>query len=214
MNRKQLCIFDLDGTLVNSLADLAEATNYGLMQLGYPVHPVEDYRMMIGNGARILCQRALPQNADETEIIRLYDLFSEYYNAHALDHTAPYDGILPLLDKLRRNGFCLAAATNKPQVFAETIIRHYFGEDCFAVVRGGCGKPAPDAIDAILSKTGFAKEQAVLLGDSNVDICTAQNAGIDSIGCCWGFRSEQELREAGAEVCIHTPDEAAEILCG
>lgn len=213
MNHKKLCIFDLDGTMVNSLADLAAAVNHGLSAMGCPVHPTDAYRIMVGNGARILCKRALPEGASDAEIDRLHSLFSAYYDAHSLEHTAPYEGICELLDKLLDSGFSLAAATNKPQVFAEQIIHHFFG-DRFAIIRGGCGKPAPDAVFDILSETGCSAEQAVLLGDSNVDIFTAQNARIDAIACCWGFRSEQELSEAGAEVLIHTPADAVKILCG
>ncbi|MBE6854907.1 MAG: HAD family hydrolase [Ruminococcus sp.] len=213
MNHKKLCIFDLDGTMVNSLADLAAAVNHGLSAMGYPEHPTDAYRMMVGNGARILCKRALPEGVSDSEIERLHSLFSEYYNAHSLEYTIPYEGICALLDKLLDAGCILAAATNKPQVFAEQIIHHFFG-DRFSVIRGGCGKPAPDAVLDILSVTSCSAEQAVLLGDSNVDIFTAKHACIDAIACCWGFRSEQELREAGAEVLIHTPADAVKILCG
>lgn len=214
MKQKRLCIFDLDGTLVNSLDDLADAVNQGLRALGCPVHPADAYRQMVGNGAWILCQRALPPNASDDMTDKLYGLFSAYYDAHALDQTVPYTGIPTLLEALRADGVLLAVATNKPQEFAQQIIHHFFGDQLFCQIHGGCGKPNPDAICSILQAAQTAPEDAVLLGDSNVDILTAKNAGIDSIGCCWGFRTEQELRDTGAAYLIHTPMDALKILRG
>ncbi len=202
-------IFDLDGTLADTLEDLADATNYGLEQLGYPTHPYESYKLFVGNGVKKLCERALPNDKkDNTE--RLLELFTERYNKHFLDKTCLYDGIRETLATLADNGITLAVATNKPQEFAVQIVEKLLPEFEFVKILGGCSdrpkKPCPDIILEILDELPIGTK-AFMIGDSNVDIETAVNAGISSIGCIWGFRGENELSSAGADYIAETPSD-------
>ena len=209
-----IAIFDLDGTLADTLYDLADATNYGLENLGYPVHPYESYKRFVGNGVQKLCYRALPDNKkDDTE--KLLEIFSEYYGMHFLDKTKLYPGMKKTLDTLKENNVILAVATNKPQNFARQIINKLLPEFDFVKVLGGCAerpkKPDTAIIDEIISD--FPEEENIfMIGDSNVDIQTAKNAGIHSIGCAWGFRGIEELTGAGADFIAENPADIAEFI--
>lgn len=210
-------IFDLDGTLIDSLEDLADAVNYGLEKMGYTPHPVEAYKRMIGNGAVKLCERALRGYTDfsgETE--KLHTFFSEYYNSHSTDKTAPYEGIADLLSELSNNRILMAVASNKPDEFTKSIISGIFRDVPFAAVYGKREnrdtKPAPDIIFDILHDLNLSKEDVILAGDSDVDILTASNAGIKSIGCTWGYRTKEELTAAGADFIVNSPEEILEFI--
>ena len=204
----RLAVFDLDGTLVNSLADLAAASNYGLRTLGFPEHPTEQFRYFVGNGVRKLCERVLPEDAKEY-VDRQYALFSEYYNTHYADKTRPYPGIEALLLRLKGEGMRLAVASNKTESFTREIVTHFFGTDLFDLVSGKIDgrpvKPDPAILQAVMQQLGTAPEETVMIGDSNVDVRTALAAGTHSIGCVWGFRTEQELTQAGAQRLAETP---------
>ncbi len=209
-----IAIFDLDGTLADTLYDLADATNYGLEKLGYPIHPYESYKQFVGNGVQKLCYRALPENRkDDTE--KLLEIFSEYYGTHFLDKTKLYDGMKETLDILKKNNVTLAVATNKPQNFARQIVNKLLPESDFVKVLGGCEerpkKPDIAIINEILSVLP-ADNKVFMIGDSNVDIQTAKNAGISSIGCAWGFRGVEELTEAGADFIAETPEDIADFI--
>lgn len=212
-----IVIFDLDGTLVNSIQDLAEAVNYGLKQLGYPEHPTESYKYMVGNGAKKLCYRALPDDKKE-DTEKLYAVFKEYYNLHYLDNTKLYKGIEDLIHNIFTSGNPVAVATNKPQDVAikivKTLIPDIYSDNI--MVLGGCEerphKPDPTVIHEILPKYPDFNDCAVMIGDSNVDIQTAQNAGIHSIGCTWGFRGREELENAGAEYIVDSPEQIMDII--
>ena len=207
-------IFDLDGTIADTLFDLADATNYGLTQLGYPSHPYDSYKMFVGNGVQKLCYRALPEDKKE-ESDKLLVLFTKYYNEHFLDKTDLYPGIRETLQRLSDNGVKLAVATNKPHEFAVKIINGLLPDINFIKVLGGCAerkkKPDPAIIHEIIDELPIGTK-AVMSGDSNVDILTAKNAGIMSIGCIWGFRSRTELSEAGADLIAETPSDIADFL--
>lgn len=207
-------IFDLDGTLADTLCDLADATNFALEQLGYPVHPYESYKKFVGNGVQKLCYRALPDdNKDDTE--KLLEIFSEYYGKHFLDKTKLYDGMKKCLDTLRENNITLAVATNKPQNFARQIIDKLLPEFDFIKVLGGCSERPKKPDTAIISEiiSVLPEDNHVfMIGDSNVDIQTAKNAGIFSIGCVWGFRGREELENAGADFIAETPSDIAEFI--
>lgn len=209
-----IAIFDLDGTLADTLYDLADATNYGLEKLGYPVHPYESYKRFVGNGVQKLCYRALPDNKkDDTE--KLLEIFSEYYGMHFLDKTKLYSGMKKTLDTLKENNVILAVATNKPQNFAIKIIDKLLPEFDFVKVLGGCAerpkKPDIAIINEIISD--FPEEENIfMIGDSNVDIQTAKNAGIHSIGCVWGFRGIEELTGASADFIAENPADIAEFI--
>lgn len=207
-------IFDLDGTLADTLCDLADATNFALKQLGYPVHPYESYKKFVGNGVQKLCYRALPDDKkDDTE--KLLEIFSEYYGKHFLDKTNLYDGMKKCLDILKENNVTLAVATNKPQNFARQIVRELLSEYNFIKILGGCSerpkKPDTAIISEIISELP-EDNHVFMIGDSNVDIQTAKNAGISSIGCVWGFRGREELENAGADFIAEKPSDIAEFI--
>ncbi|MCR5016008.1 MAG: HAD family hydrolase [Ruminococcus sp.] len=209
-----LAIFDLDGTIADTIADLGDAVNYGLRVLGHPEHDYEQYKHMVGNGAPVLCQRALPEcHKDEAD--RLHELFREYYAAHYLDKTALYNGIAEALQELSAAGVKLAVATNKPQDFAREIVASLLTNVQFEAVLGGCKerpkKPDRAIIDEILSPLGGGMT-VYMIGDSNVDIQTAKNAGLHSIGCAWGFRGREELEAEGAEHIAESPAEIPQII--
>lgn len=210
----KLIIFDLDGTLINSIEDLADAVNYGLEKMGYHPHPLSSYNKFVGNGAVKLCQRALAGYTDDDEKVKtLHKYFSEYYRAHSTDKTVTYPGIKELVSDLGKAGIKLAVASNKPDEFTKSIVWDIFGRDTFDAVYGKCEnrdtKPAPGIIYDILDELNISKDEAVMAGDSDVDILTARNSGIKSIGCTWGFRTREELVSTGADFIVES---AAEIL--
>lgn len=209
-----LAIFDLDGTLADTLADLSDAVNHGLRELGCPEHDYDTYRYFVGNGALKLCERALPADRkDEAGI--LLDMFREYYDAHLLDKTALYDGISEMLDSLSRNGVLLAVASNKPQDAARRLISALLPDAEFVKVLGGCDDRPKKPDTAIIREITDAVPdhgRVFMAGDSNVDIQTAKNAGIISIGCPWGFRTREELEKEGADFIAGTPAVLADII--
>ncbi len=211
---KKLVIFDLDGTLLNTIADLATSTNYALQQCGFPEHCVEAYLHFVGNGITKLFERALPEDARSAEnIARMRQFFLEYYSVHNNDRTRPYEGIEELLDALSGRGVKIAVASNKYQEGTEKLIRHFFPQTCFVAVLGQREgvpvKPAPDIVYDILAAAKVEKEEALYVGDSDVDMATAKAAGVESVGVTWGFRSRDELNLAGA---MHLVDTPADIL--
>ena len=205
-------IFDLDGTLADTLADLADATNHGLKEMGLPVHPYDSYRYFVGNGVQKLCYRALPEDRKQ-DTDRLLELFTEYYNEHFLDKTKLYPGISDMLRQLSDNGVTLAIATNKPQDIARKIASGIMSEFNFVKVLGGCAerpkKPDTAIIREILSDLP-EQEEVYMIGDSSVDVQTGINSGLHTIGCVWGFRGRQELEEAGAEYIAEKAGDIAE----
>lgn len=207
-------IFDLDGTIADTIEDLADAVNYGLRKLGCPEHDIESYKQFVGNGAMKLCIRALPEDKKDMAD-KLLDLFHEYYDIHYLDKTRLYDGIKDVLDNLSANGVTLAVATNKPQDAARKIVAKLLPDVKFVKVLGGCDerpkKPDSAVINEILS--GLPENNTVyMIGDSNVDIQTAKNCGIISIGCAWGFRGRQELESAGADFIAEKAEDITKII--
>ena len=215
---KQLAIFDLDGTLLDTVADLANATNQALQQCGYPTHPVEAYYQFVGNGINKLFVRALPaEHSTEENVMRIRALFVPYYNEHNADCSRPYPGVVALLRTLQERGVQLAVASNKYHEATLKLVRHFFPEIHFAAIygqrEGVAIKPAPDIVFDILRDTGIAKEKTLYVGDSGVDMQTASNAGVESVGVAWGFRSVEELCEHGAMHIVHTANEIEEIIC-
>ncbi len=216
--KKQLVIFDLDGTLLDTVADLANATNQALERCGFPTHPVEAYYQYVGNGINKLFARALPAEAsNEENILRIRTLFIPYYNEHNADCSRPYPGIVELLRQLRSSGVRIAVASNKYHEATLKLVRHFFPDIQFAAIYGQREgvpiKPAPDIVYDIHRDTGVAKEDTLYVGDSGVDMLTARNAGVESVGVAWGFRSEEELREHGAVHIVHRADDIALIVC-
>lgn len=216
--KKQLVIFDLDGTLLDTVADLANATNQALEKCGFPTHPVEAYYQFVGNGINKLFARALPaESSNEENILHIRTLFIPYYNEHNADCSRPYLGIVELLRQLRSGGVQIAVASNKYHEATLRLVRHFFPDIQFAAIYGQREdvpiKPAPDIVYDILRDTGVAKENTLYIGDSGVDMLTARNAGIESVGVTWGFRGEEELREHGAVHIVHRADDIALFVC-
>lgn len=208
-------IFDLDGTLADTLYDLADAVNYGLRQLGYPEHEYEKYKFFVGNGVQKLCFRALPEDKkDDTE--KLHGYFNEYYGEHFLDKTKLYDGIYETLKKLSENGVKLAIATNKPENFAVEIADALLSEFDFVKILGGCDyrpkKPDTAILVEIFAALPDKENRVFMIGDSNVDIQVGKNAGVETIGCVWGFRGREELETAGADFIAETADDIVKFI--
>lgn len=208
----KLVVFDLDGTLLNTIADLAAATNYALQQCGYPLHETEKYRFFVGNGIRKLFERALPETArTEINVERMRNYFLAYYNVHNTESTRPYPGIPVLLETLEKKGIGLAVASNKYQEATDVLIGHFFPERNFVAVSGQREgrpvKPDPAVVNEILRKAGLSPDEVLYAGDSGVDMETAVRAGVVSVGVTWGFRPESELREKGAVYVVNDPDE-------
>ena len=214
---KQLVIFDLDGTLLDTVADLANATNQALEQCGYPTHPTDAYYKFVGNGINKLFARALPaEHSTEENVQLIRSIFVPYYNEHNADCSHPYPGIVALLETLQERGVQLAVASNKYHEATLKLVRHFFPSIRFVAIYGQRDgvpiKPAPDVVYDILHDTGIAKEDTLYVGDSGVDMQTARNAGVESIGVTWGFRSAEELHENGAMHIIHEADEIEKIV--
>ena len=208
-------IFDLDGTLADTICDLGDAVNYGLEKLGFPTHDYESYKKMVGNGVKKLCRRALPEDKKEkTE--ELLGLFREYYNVHYLDKTCLYDGMKETLEKLSDSGVVLAVATNKPEDVAREIVMELLPDTDFVKVLGGVdyrpSKPDSAILIEIFAALPDVENRVYMIGDSNVDVQTAKNAGIESIGCAWGFRGRAELEAEGADFIAEKPAEIADII--
>ena len=201
--------FDLDGTLLNTLDDLADASNYALKTLGFETFETERYKYFVGNGIPKLIERILPENSGSELRGKAYSLFSEYYSVHSEDKTVPYDGIPELIDGLYKAGIKTAVITNKDNIFAGKLIRRFFGNKITAVygsVPGKPHKPDPYLVNTAIREMNADRNDILYVGDSGVDMQTAANAGLVSAGVLWGFRKEDELRKYGAVHICNFPD--------
>lgn len=208
-------IFDLDGTLLDTLDDLMISTNYALRQMGYAERSREEIRAFVGNGVKKLIERAVPNGTDDIEIEKTLSIFKNYYSEHSDVHTKPYDGILFLLDRLIEEGFRIAVVSNKIDNEVKKLCTRYFGERILVAIgdRDGIAKkPAPDMIDEALAILYAHHFDAVYIGDSDVDLQTAKNAKMDCISVTWGFRDQAFLAENGADHIAHEPDEILPFL--
>lgn len=200
-------LFDLDGTLADTLQALANNVNAVLAEAGLPVHPLEAYRRFVGNGAKLLMERAAGYHDDE-----LLARFVERYDRTCLEDTPPYDGVLETLDRLRAQGIRLAVVTNKPHAQSVKLVKYLFG-DRFDIILGSqpCyqRKPHPEVVELAMKMLGVTREECVFVGDSDVDVQTAHAAGMPCIGCCYGFRGEEELKNAGADALVYSFAELA-----
>lgn len=212
MNSYSTYIFDLDGTLLDTIGDLAASVNFALRTHGMPEHSLDDVRRFVGNGVRKLMERAVPDGADNPRFDETFATFRQYYMAHSLDTTRPYEGIPETLAALKARGCHLAVVSNKMMAATQELCHHFFpdtievaiGEDEAAGIRR---KPAPDTVFAALKALGVGKEDAAYVGDSDVDILTACNAGIPCISVLWGFRDRDFLISHGAQTFITHPAE-------
>ncbi len=209
---KRLVIFDLDGTLLDTIDDLGTATNYALAQSGYAQHSLDSYRDMVGNGITKLIERALPVDARTGDTIeRVREKFKEYYGNHLTDFTKPYPAIPELLDELRARDIAIAVASNKYQEAVDKLIGHFFGNLQWAAVEGHRigypTKPDPSIVFRVLSEHPARKAEVLYVGDSGVDMETARRACVESVGVTWGFRPVIELRDCHADHIIYNPDD-------
>ncbi len=219
MNAINTVIFDLDGTLLDTLADLADAVNYALSSMGYPMRTYAEVRTFVGNGVANLMRRSVPSAASDADAERALFIFRPYYAAHNRVKTAAYDGIHDMLDALLRDGYRLAVVTNKFEAAARSLVDDIFGERISVVIgeseaTGRKKKPAPDGVFEAMRRLGAEPSECVYVGDSDVDIETATNASIPCIGCSWGFRGRQNLiaRGLSAEMVIDAPMEILSLL--
>lgn len=205
-------IFDLDGTLLDTLTDLAASCNYALRTHGMPEHSIDDVRRFVGNGVRLLMERAVPGGAGHPDFEATFATFREHYMQHSLDTTRPYPGIPEVLAELKKRGCRLAVVSNKMMAATVELCHHFFpdtievaiGENEAAGIRK---KPAPDTVFAALKELGVEKDGAVYVGDSDVDFKTSVNAGIPCVSVLWGFRDRDFLIQHGAKTFISAPSE-------
>lgn len=217
--RYSYVIFDLDGTILDTLEDLADATNWVCAQHGWPVHELEAYKGFVGNGAGKLLERVTPPGVELTPELRsqLMAEFSERYTAHSANKTRAYDGMPQALAELKEAGVRMAVLTNKPHAAAGPIVERYYPGVFDAVqgaVEGSPLKPDPTTLFALIEKLGAPKEQTLFVGDSNVDIRTGKNGGLSACGVLWGFRTRAELEAEGADFIAARPTELKRIVLG
>ena len=206
-------VFDLDGTLVNTLVDLADATNEGLKAVGLPTRAVDEYRFLVGSGKLNLVKRAMGENYDENKAKLVNDIFDSYYAVHCNDNVSAYDGCADMLRELDRLGIKTAVLSNKPDEFVAEILTNLYPNHRFTAAWGKREeyhiKPDPSALLALLDEISVKPSECLYIGDSDVDVYTAKNAAVDMIGVEWGFRGREELEQAGAKLVVKS---AAEIL--
>ncbi len=209
----KLCVFDLDGTLVDTIADIAYAANYALTQMGYPTCPTDSYRQKIGNGMRMICKRAMPHQESENEekLDEMVARYNEYYCAHCCDRSMPYKGIVELVARLKEAGILCAVISNKPHPQTQIVLQTLFEKGDFVYVEGQSArfpkKPDPTVLQDCMRKLECAPEQTIYVGDSNVDVVFAHNAGVACVGASWGFRGREELEQAGADFIANVADD-------
>ena len=208
----QTYIFDLDGTLLDTLGDLAASVNYAMRTHGMPEHTVDEVRLFVGNGVRRLMERAVPGGAAHPAFEAAFATFRRHYMEHSLDTTRPYEGIPELLQELKRRGRHTAVVSNKFDAATKELCRHFFPDTIDVAVgeheaEGIRKKPAPDTVLQALSQLGVGQEGAVYVGDSDVDIQTARNSGLPCISVLWGFRNREFLLAHGAETFVSQPSE-------
>ena len=215
MKQYDTYIFDLDGTLLDTLNDLTASVNYALRQYGMPEHRRDEICRFVGNGVRLLMMRAVPNGEQNAQFEDCFKTFREYYMMHSLDTTQPYDGIAEMLSELKRRGKRMAVVSNKFYAATQELCRHFFPDTIEVAIgeheaEGIRKKPAPDTVIEALRQLGVGKENAVYVGDSDVDLLTARNSGLPCISVLWGFRDRDFLKENGATTFAVAPKD---ILC-
>lgn len=210
MKQYDTYIFDLDGTLLSTLDDLAASTNYALRQHGMPEHTLDEVRWMVGNGVRLLIERATPGGASNPQFDSVFAAFRSHYVEHSLDTTRPYPGIMEMLTELKRRGRRIAVVSNKFYAATQELCRHFFGDTVEVAIgerENIRRKPAPDTVIEALRQLGVGPEGAVYVGDSEVDVATARNSGLPCISVLWGFRDRDFLTEHDATTFVTSPEE-------
>lgn len=211
---KKLVVFDMDGTILNTLDDLKDTLNYALGQYHFPARTLEETRAFVGNGIHKLIERAVPEGTDAQTVEKVFDTFLEYYQIHCMDQTRPYPGIVSLLQSLKEAGLLTAVVSNKADAAVQELCERFFpGLFDFAVGEheGVQKKPAPDMVQLALRTLGTQASDAVYVGDSDVDLATAKNSGLDSIIVTWGFRDREFLESQEVDVFADTPEKVREL---
>ncbi len=214
---KKIFIFDLDGTLLDTLQDLTISTNYVLNYYDYPQKSILEVKNYMGNGVNKLIERAIPDGKNNPNFLKCIDLFKEHYAKNLYNNTIPYDGIIPMLKNLKSRNLKLAVASNKFDYAVKELCSKYFGSLIDVAVgeneKAGINKkPSPDMIINILKYYNYSFQDAYYVGDSEVDIQTAKNANVDCISACWGFKSADFLKVNGANIIINSPNEMTSFI--
>ena len=207
-------IFDLDGTLLSTLEDLKNSCNFALSSFGLPERTLEEVRQFVGNGVELLMKRAVPNNTDNKLFTKVFETFKEHYLIHNLDTTKPYDGVLEMLDELNRAGKNIAVVSNKFYEATVELCHHFFGDRVRVAIGERADirkKPAPDTVDEAFKLLGVSRENAVYIGDSDVDLATARNSNLPCISVLWGFRDKDFLIEHGGNTFVTDPSQILDI---
>lgn len=209
--KKQLCVFDLDGTLLDTIGDLCAAGNHALKTFDMPTYSLDQYRTMVGNGMARLVERMTGLPRSSKQYFSVFEEFMQYYQMHHADHTVAYDGIANALSELRQRKVRLAVLSNKSEEFVVLLIKRYFADIDFDLLQGQNihfpVKPDPSSLNDMVARLSVPKESTIYIGDSDVDVQTAHNAGMQCIGAVWGFRGEDELKNAGADHLAYHPSD-------
>ena len=208
-------VFDLDGTLLDTLTDLAASTNYALRSCGMPEHSIDDVRRFVGNGVRMLMTRAVPDGESNPRFDEAFSVFRQHYMQHCLDTTCPYPGIMDALARLKEKGMMLAIVSNKMQAATEELRQHFFSQYIDVAIGESAAigkKPAPDTVNEALRQLGISHDEAIYVGDSDVDIDTARAAMMPCASVLWGFRDRQFLLNHGATRLLSSPEELLSLV--
>ena len=213
--KNRYIIFDMDGTLLDSLTDLQNTLNYCFKKEGFPERTYQEVRTFVGNGLRTLIERAVPQGTPDEKTDEILEIFKPHYMEHCMDYTAPYAGIMDMLAKLKDAGYKMAIVSNKADAALKHLSEHFFGEfiDVAVGERAGMNKkPAPDLVYLAMEEIGATKDNTVYIGDSEVDYQTAMNSGLKCISVLWGFRDKDLLESYGAKCFANTPNDVVKML--
>lgn len=215
--RYKLVIFDLDGTLLNTIGDLAAAGNHTLEVMGFPQYPEEQYKQFVGNGIPKLIERILPDGAESSCTERAFGLFMDYYSMHKSDRTKPYPDMPELVRELREAGVTCACNSNKAHEFSAELVRRFYGGDITMIIGYGAGfpaKPDPGAALELIRRAGANQRNSLYVGDSDVDMLTGHNAGIDVCAALWGFRGREELLAHSPTYTAENAEQLRRIILG
>ena len=217
MSKINTVIFDMDGTVLNTIDDLAASVNYAMEKFGFPLRTVDDYRRAVGNGIRRAIELTVPEGTSQEVIDEMVPVYKEHYDVHCLDKTRPYDGIIELMRELKKRGYKMAIVSNKIDSAVKELNQKFFSEAIEVAIGEKPGvkrKPAPDTVFEALKELGSTADEAIYIGDSEVDFATANNSGLPCISVLWGFRDKEFLEEIGASVFAVQPGDVLEILDG